>query len=50
VIALRGHGGTREQAVSIQNWLGVYELAKGEIGFDLGKMNRRALEKEAKQN
>jgi len=48
LIALKGHGGTPEQAVTIQNWLGVYDLAKGEIDFDLGKMNRGALQEEAK--
>ncbi|MGA7392112.1 MAG: hypothetical protein WCC08_16030 [Terrimicrobiaceae bacterium] len=29
LIALKGHGGTREQAVTIQNWIGVYDLANG---------------------
>ena len=48
LIALKGHGGTREQAVTIKSWIGVYDLAKGEIGFDLGKMNRGALKEEAK--
>ncbi len=48
LIALRGHGGTRERAVSVQNWVGVYDLAKGEISFDLGKMNRGALREETK--
>ena len=50
LIALRGHGGTRKQAVTIENWIGVYDLASGDVGFDIGKMNRRALEKETKVN
>ena len=41
LIALRGHGGTRKQAVTIENWIGVYDLASGDVGFDIGKMNRR---------
>jgi hypothetical protein len=48
LVGLKGHGGTREQAVTIQNWIGVYDLAKGEI--DLGKMNRGALKEEARVN
>jgi hypothetical protein len=48
LISLGGHGGTPEQAVSIENWIGIYDFAHGEIGFDLGSMNRGALEKEAK--
>ena len=50
LIALRGHGGTRKQAVTIENWIGVYDLAIGGVGFDIGKMNRGALEKETKIN
>jgi len=34
--------------VSLENWIGIYDHAHGEIGFDLGSMNRGALEKEAK--
>ena len=48
LIALRGHGGTKEQSVTIENWIGVYDLTKGEIGSDLGKMNLGALKKESK--
>jgi hypothetical protein len=48
LIALNGHGGTREQAVTIGNWIGVYDLASGNISLDLEKMDRRALESEAK--
>jgi hypothetical protein len=48
LIALNGHGGTQKQAVTIGNWIGVYDLAGGNILLDLGKMNRRALESEPK--
>ena len=38
-----GHGVPEEQSVTIENWVGVYDLTKGEIGSDLGKMNLGAL-------
>ena len=48
LIRLKGHGGTQGQHVRIEGWIGVYDLASGKIEFKLEKMNRRAVEKEAK--
>jgi hypothetical protein len=48
LFSLSGHGGDQNNQVRINRWLGIYDLASGNIGFDLTKTNRIAVEKTAK--
>ena len=48
LFSLSGHGGDQKSQVRINRWLGIYDLASGNITFDLGKTNRAALEMSAK--
>jgi hypothetical protein len=48
LFSLSGHGGDQKNQVRINWWLGIYDLASGNISFDLSKANRAALNKSAK--
>jgi hypothetical protein len=48
LFSLSGHGGDQKNQVRINRWLGIYDLASGNISFDLSKTNRVAVEKKVK--
>jgi len=48
LFSLSGHGGDDKNHVRLTRWLGIYDLASGNISFELSKPNHGAVEKDAK--